>query len=168
MDSVKALGIEETPFGLRFCRPLPTRIDSNVLTTSSPAEIRILFPKDKNLVDPYVYMLLEQVEVCYYTEADSNLARSKGLIGFPGIQCRHCHGHAGIGKYFPATPEALTLNSVSQNLYSHLMKCNWCPQEIKDGMNFCKEQKGLREFSRPPPGWRKEFFLTLWGRLHGN
>jgi hypothetical protein len=165
-ESFKALSIEETTSGLRFTRPSSHHSEKE--TTSSPsAERRILFPEDKELVEPYLYFLLEQVEVCYYSDVDTAVARSKGKPGFAGMQCRHCNGHGGNGKYFPASPEALVVNSMTQNLYAHLMKCKFCPQEVRSELNYWKGQKSHKDHIKTP-GWRKEFFVKLWKRLHGN
>lgn len=125
----------------------------------------ICFPTDKELIPPYVYFLMRQVEPCNFTEADRFVARSKGPIGFAGFQCRHCQGHAGLGKYFPLTSKALSTNSTSQNIHAHLRKCRKCPDNLKDELVQLKAEKGRSP--RMVPGWRKTFFEMVWKRLHG-
>jgi len=124
----------------------------------------LVFADDAEMVPPYVYFLLRQVETCYFSEADRFVARSKGPIGFAGFQCRHCHGHAGLGKYFPVSSKSLSTNSTSQNVHAHLLKCRHCPPAVKQELLALKEEK-----SRAPrlePGWRKVFFDKIWARLH--
>ena len=126
----------------------------------------VCFPSDCDMVPPYVYFLMRQVELCHFTEADRFVARSKGPVGFAGFQCRHCKGHAGLGKYFPLTCKALSTNSTSQNIHAHVLKCRKCPPELKEELVFLKGEK-LRS-PRLVPGWRKTFFELVWKRLHPN
>jgi hypothetical protein len=124
----------------------------------------IIFPHDMEMIPPYVYFLMRQVEPCLFTEADRFVARSKGPVGYPGFQCRHCNGHAGLGKYFPVSSKSLSTNSTSQNIHAHLLKCRKCPDPVKDRLVQLKVEK-----SRAPrlePGWRKVFFDKVWARLH--
>ena len=125
----------------------------------------IVFPSDMETIPPYVYYLIRQVEPCRFSEADRFVARSKGPVGYPGFQCRHCNGHAGLGKYFPVTAKSLSTNSTSQNIHAHLLKCRKCPDQVKDRLVQLKIEKGLSP--RLEPGWRKVFFDKVWGRLHG-
>jgi hypothetical protein len=124
----------------------------------------IVYPHDMEMIPPYVYFLMRQVEPCLFTEADRFVARSKGPVGYPGFQCRHCQGHAGLGKYFPVSSKSLSTNSTSQNIHAHLLKCRKCPNVVKDRLVQLKIEK-----SRAPrlePGWRKVFFDKVWARLH--
>jgi hypothetical protein len=126
----------------------------------------IVFPQDMEMIPPYVYFLMRQVEPCLFTEADRFVARSKGPVGYPGFQCRHCNGHAGLGKYFPVSSKSLSTNSTSQNIHAHLLKCRKCPDVVKDRLVQLKIEK-----SRAPrlePGWRKIFFDQVWARLHNH
>jgi hypothetical protein len=124
----------------------------------------IVHREDIEMIPPYVYYLMRQVEPCLFTESDRFVARSKGPIGYPGFQCRHCNGHAGLGKYFPVSSKSLSTNSTSQNIHAHLLKCRKCPEPVKDQLVQLKIEK-----SRSPrlePGWRKVFFDKVWARLH--
>jgi hypothetical protein len=194
-DSAKALGLVDTHEGIRFgTNPLEMRSDvkritnlgddvmvqasrsesfdskcgdSSVASTQSKVTDSgfIVFREDVERIPPYVYYLMRQVEPCQFTEADRFVARSKGPVGYPGFQCRHCNGHAGLGKYFPVSAKSLSTNSTSQNIHAHLLKCRKCPDHIKDRLVQLKVEK-----SRSPrlePGWRKLFFDKVWGRLHG-
>lgn len=119
---------------------------------------------DMELVPAYVYFLMRQVESTHFTEADRFVARSKGPVGYAGFQCRHCHGHAGLGKYFPVTAKSLSTNSTSQNIHSHLLKCRKVAPYIKEQLITLKDEKGRSP--RLEPGWRRIFFEKIWSRLH--
>jgi hypothetical protein len=131
---------------------------------SSPSSGHIVFPEDMEMIPTYVYFLMRQVEPCRFTEADRFVARSKGPVGYPGFQCRHCQGHAGLGKYFPVSAKSLSTNSTSQNIHAHILKCRKTPGAVKDRLLQLKIEKGRSP--RLEPGWRKVFFDKVWARLH--
>ena len=121
-------------------------------------------PSDVDMIPPYVYSLMRQVEPCLFTEADRFVARSKGPVGYPGFQCRHCNGHAGLGKYFPVSSKSFSTNSTSQNIHAHMLKCRKCPEAVKEQLIQLKIEKSRA--ARLEPGWRKVFFDKVWHRLH--
>lgn len=188
-ESAKAMGMVDTQDGVRFSRdPNDSNIKKDALETmmkgrftstrlknmmntkiSETLQVEspkyIVFPEDESLVPPYVYFLMRQVQPCSFTEADRFIARSKSTIGFKGFECRYCSGHAGLGKYFPTSPKGLSTNSTSQNIYSHLMKCRRCPQDVKDKLERLKREK--YPWPRRTSGWRQSFFDKIWERLHG-
>lgn len=193
-ESAKTLGMVDTPEGIRFSRD-PAHVATNQRLSliaqapqissqeardseheKKPTSIgakksirdgeHIVSPEDIQMVPPYVYFLMRQVEGCHFTEADRFVARSKGPVGYPGFQCRHCNGHAGLGKYFPVTSKSLATNSTSQNIHAHLLKCRKCPLQIKEQLVSLKEEKG--KSPRLEPGWRKVFFDKIWSRIHGS
>eukprot|EP00536_Pseudo-nitzschia_multiseries_P013729 jgi/Psemu1/291033/fgenesh1_pg.606_\ len=124
----------------------------------------IVYANDIEMIPPYVHFLMRQVEPCLFTEADRFVARSKGPVGYPGFQCRHCHGHAGLGKYFPVSSKSLSTNSTSQNIHAHMLKCRKCPEPVKERLVQLKIEKSRA--ARLEPGWRKVFFDKVWKRLH--
>ena len=132
--------------------------------TPFPPGAHIVHSEDMEMIPPYVYFLMRQVEPCLFTEADRFVARSKGPVGYPGFQCRHCNGHAGLGKYFPVSSKSLSTNSTSQNIHAHLLKCLKCPEVFKDHLVQLKIEKSRQP--RLEPGWRKVFFDKVWSRLH--
>jgi len=183
-DSARVLGMIDTEEGIRFgCDLKLIRAEANtnsgvqndsseVTVTRAPSDTKaledgevIVSQEDMRIVPPYVYFLMSQVESCHFSEVDRFVARSKGPLGYPGFQCRHCSGHAGLGKYFPVSAKTLSTNSTSQNIHAHLLKCRKCPEEIKDKLVTLKAEKGRSP--RLEPGWRKVFFDKIWARLHG-
>lgn len=193
-DAAKALGMIDTVDGIRFSRSpsIPTNwtpsddiiTNADVDTTTSTVQNQsstdpntitlpsddtnsnyICLPTDQEIIPPYVYFLLRQVERCNFSESDRFVARSKGPVGFAGFQCKHCSGHAGLGKYFPLSCQSLGTNSTSQNIHAHLLKCRKVSVTIKTELLSLKEEK--RRSPRLVPGWRKTFFELVWKRLHG-
>lgn len=123
---------------------------------------------DRSLVKDYLYVLLSQMEQCYFSEEDRAGGRSKVKdcpIGYPGMQCRHCKGKAGFGRYFPGTLAALTSANSDRNIFNHIIKCRRCPQHIKDDLNHLQKQHQTLKNRR---GSRKLFFEKIWERLHGD
>lgn len=188
-DSARALGMVDTKDGIRFGSDPNGQPDKSKIATSQTLETSagqvynedggeeytegttlsdgdgIVYSGDTSMVPPYVHFLMRQTETCHFTEADRFVARSKGPVGYPGFQCRHCAGHAGLGKYFPVSAKSLSTNSTSQNIHAHLLKCRKCPVYVKEQLVNLKEEKGRTP--RLEPGWRKIFFDKVWIRLHG-
>jgi hypothetical protein len=187
IDSAKALGIADTRNGLRFthkisddenakkaaktllkskfCDDYSSSIDKDKESSNLVTKGKfIVFPDDEDIITPFLYTLLRQVESCQFTDADRYIARSRCSSGFHGFQCRHCSGHAGLGKYFPTSPKALSTNSTSQNIFSHVLKCKKCPEEVKEQLKKLKCEKG--HWTRRTTGWRQKFFEEVWKRLH--
>jgi hypothetical protein len=177
-DSARALGMVDTLEGIRFGtdpsnEPDIAQLEKDLSSKDTMKEGEkvgdgdfIVYPEDVSMVPPYVYFLMRQVESCHFTEADRFVARSKGPVGYPGFQCRHCSGHAGLGKYFPVSSKSLATNSTSQNIHAHLLKCSKTPPATKAQLVALKEEK--TKAPRLEPGWRKVFFDQVWIRLHGS
>jgi len=130
------------------------------------ANKELVLCSDKTEVSPYVFLLMSQVQPTTFTEADRFVARSKGPIGFAGFECRHCSGHAGLGKYFPSSAKNMCTNSTSQNIHSHLLKCRRVPQVVKAELDELK-RGGRSTDANLTNGWRRRFFDKVWMRLHG-
>lgn len=117
-------------------RPTTTALPTSGGTTAAAASAGrpVVEPEDRELVTDYLFLLLDQMEACAFTEEDRAGGRSKVKdcpVGFPGMQCKHCGGKAGFGRYFPATPGALTSANSDRNIYNHLLKCRRCPEHVR-------------------------------------
>lgn len=152
----------------------PNQYDHSTSTTkiSMPyrhePEVSLTNPDDKSMVSDYLFLLVSQMERCAFTEADRTGGRSKvktNEIGFPGLQCKHCCGKAGYGRYFPTSLNQLNLANSDRNMHNHLMKCWKCPIDIKERLTNLRAEKmnGEKSESR---GERKVFFKLVWDRLH--
>ena len=121
---------------------------------------------DKDLVTEYLYLLMEQMQTCRFVEADRIGGRSKikdNEVGFPGMECKHCQGRAGFGRYFPTSVAALSLANSDRNVYNHLLKCRRCPEKIKTDLTALQKSQSQAKNRR---GLRKLFFARLWKRIH--
>ena len=187
-DSAMRLGMVDTAHGVRFSRP-PGDLGAIISPATSSIIVRqpaspavqdlvllhndeqlpepIIREQDRQLVTDFLFLLMEQMQTCQFTEEDRSGGRSKikdNEVGFPGMQCRHCRGKAGLGRYFPSSVEALALANSDRNIYNHVQKCRRCPPQIKADLvrlskaqTQCKNKRGLR----------KLFFKRVWGRMHG-
>ena len=162
----------DTSRGVRFSRkpgdlgPLPSPATGLAPIMSMHKPKPVVRMDDKDLVTDYLYLLMEQMQTCRFTEEDRTGGRSKikdNQVGFPGMECRHCQGRAGFGRYFPSSVAALSLANSDRNVYNHLQKCRKCPDAIKaelirlqNNQHQCKNRRGLR----------KLFFNRIWSRMH--
>jgi hypothetical protein len=171
-DSATQLGMVDTPRGVRFIRspgdlgPTSDIEEGDVGVKRDGCE-PVVREEDRDLVTPYLYLLLEQMQTCFFTEEDRTGGRSKIKdieLNFPGYECRHCLGKAGFGRYFPSSVAALSLANSDRNVYNHLQKCRRCPPHVKNELvRLSKEQSQ----SKNKRGLRKLFFSRIWDRMHG-
>jgi len=170
-DSAKRLGMVDTPRGVRFIRPpgdMGGEAEPEVAThEQKDGGEAVVREEDKDLVTDYLFLLMEQMQSCFFTEEDRTGGRSKIKnipLKFPGYECRHCHGRAGFGRYFPSSVAALSLANSDRNVFNHLQKCRRCPPQIKkELLRLSKEQSQ----SKNRRGLRKLFFSRIWERMHG-
>mmetsp|Transcript_31147 Transcript_31147/g.73421 ORF Transcript_31147/g.73421 Transcript_31147/m.73421 type:complete len:650 (-) Transcript_31147:206-2155(-) len=174
-DSARRLGMVDTSQGVRFCRkpgdlgPIPSSVSGRApgdqqVPQHKPEEV--VRQEDKDLVTDYLFLLMDQMQTCRFTEEDRTGGRSKiknNEVGFPGMECRHCQGRAGFGRYFPSSVAALSLANSDRNVYNHLQKCRKCPESIK--AELVRLQKDQAQ-SKNRRGLRKLFFNRIWKRMH--
>jgi hypothetical protein len=171
-EAAMRLGLANTPDGIRFTTPPGDVVRPKCkMFTSSPQKeapsIPVVDAADKPLVTEYLFLLLEQMETCQFTEQDRTGGRSKVKdysVGYPGMQCKHCAGKAGFGRYFPGNLHALTSANSDRNIHNHITKCRRCPKEVRDELNRLQEEQSQCKNRR---GSRKIFFERIWSRLHG-
>jgi len=172
--SARRLGMEDTSMGIRFNRtpgsvaPLEAVVSPAEAPEEHPPSRALVFPDDKKLVTDYLFMLLEQMETCYFSEQDRVGGRSKVKncpTGYPGLQCKHCAGKAGFGRYFPVSIQALTSANSDRNIFNHIVKCRRCPDQIKQELQLYLSQQKHAKNRR---GLRKVFFQRVWQRMHGS
>lgn len=185
VTSAQRMGIVATEHGLRFSHPPGVLLDPPPTSTfqpekketqdfdttnsdsSSSSTESLVKSEDRFMVTDYLFLLMEQMERCYFTEQDRHGTRSKNnqehALGYPGMQCRHCRGKAGCGRYFPATLRALTSANSDRNLWNHLKKCRKCPDRIREQIDQLQLQSESEKNRR---GSRKQFFLNIWHRMH--
>ena len=167
-DSARRLGMVDTPHGVRFSRSPGDlgKPDEAPAPTRDPSSKPIVHDEDRELVTDYLFLLMNQMETCKFAEEDRTGGRSKikdNEVGFPGMQCKHCQGKAGFGRYFPTTASALALANSDRNIFNHIQKCRRCPQQVKSELvRLSKDQSQLKNRR----GLRKMFFQRVWSRMH--
>lgn len=180
-ESAGQLGMATTDDGIRFvgvpgdsCKFLTHERHSVNATLGSKKQwrkdptVEVVRQQDRQLVTDYLFLLLDQMEMCSFTEDDRSGGRSKVKnceAGYPGMQCKHCEGKAGFGRYFPATCQALTSANSDRNIHNHLVKCRRCPPYVQEELVRLHEQQQRYKNRR---GGRKQFFQRVWARMHPN
>ena len=166
------LGMEDTAMGIRFNRTPGDKFPHEAIsyakaTVEQPSSQAVVFEDDRKLVTDYLFTLLAQMETCYFAEQDRVGGRSKVKdcpIGYVGVQCKHCAGKAGFGRYFPVSIEALTSANSDRNIFNHIIKCRRCPIQVKQELHrYLEEQQDAKNRR----GLRKVFFQRVWQRMHG-
>jgi len=182
-DSAIMLGMADTEDGIRFsshpevnAQTRPTSMDHTDVSDSTVSNVNdedqfekaIVEEGDKDVISEYLFVLMSQMESCTFSEEDRSGSRSKVKdieVGFPGMQCKHCNGKAGVGRYFPFSIQALSLANSDRNIHNHIKKCRRCPDTVKHDLERLRvdAQKPAQKIKR---GSRKIFFSTVWARLH--
>jgi hypothetical protein len=172
VTSAKKLGLVDTAKGIRFGRD-PTipeekavsldilaQVASHVNTVNRP----LVLPEDKPLIADFLYVVMEQLQACRFTEADRNKRRLKD-VGCIGVECKHCAGQVDSRKFFWSSVSAVESNFVS--VHTHMMECKMVPETSKE--QLCELKKLRKEQTAAlKTGSQKAFFSRVWERLHGH
>lgn len=171
VTSAKKIGLADTPTGIRFGRD-PSKPESSgafsldilaqvafsVTTASKP----LVTPEDKPCIAEFLYVVMEQLQPCRFTEADRNKRRLKD-VGCIGVECKHCAGQVDSRKFFWSSVSAVESNFVS--VHTHVLECKSVPECLKARLielkNLRKEQTAALR-----TGSQKSFFARVWQRLH--
>eukprot|EP00984_Skeletonema_dohrnii_P035103 scaffold34616_cov159-Skeletonema_dohrnii-CCMP3373.AAC.8 len=126
--------------------------------------LSFLLASDLTLLTDYFILLFSQVTRGVMNETD--LARAKksrpcNVVGFFGIQCKHCGG-IDRGKYFPSC--AKNLCATPPTLHSHLLICPNVPETIKRALKLTKSRHKFAAMSKPS-GSQSAFFNNMWERI---
>ena len=79
-------------------------VSSNTIQLFNMSLVR---PEERFMVTDYLFVLMEQMEICYFSEQDRCGTRSKNnhehVLGFPGMQCRQVAKQV-VDDTFPSRP----------------------------------------------------------------
>lgn len=171
MSSARKIGLMDTPTGIRFGRD-PTKPESatsfsldilaQVAFTVTTASKPLVMPEDKPCIAEFLYVVMEQLQPCRFTEADRNKRRLKD-VGCIGVECKHCAGQVDSRKFFWSSVSAVESNFVS--VHTHVLECKCVPAPLKERL---LQLKGLRKEQTAAlrTGSQKSFFARVWQRLH--
>ncbi|KAL3802349.1 hypothetical protein HJC23_007174 [Cyclotella cryptica] len=171
IDSARKLGLADGPAGMYFSRDpaLPPPADDESLdilaqvATNAKTNFKpLVTPEDKPTIADFLYVVMEQLQPCLFTDADRNKRRSKNL-GSIGVECKHCAGKIDGRKFFWSSVSAAESNFVS--VHSHMMDCKYIPDELKTELARLKALR-REQTSRLRTGSQKAFFTRVWNRLH--
>ena len=171
VTSAKKIGLVDTPQGIRFGRD-PSKPDSpkafsldilaQVAFSVTTANKQLVLPSDKPCIAEFLYVVMEQLQPCRFTEADRNKRRLKD-VGCIGVECKHCAGQVDGRKFFWSSVSAVESNFVS--VHTHMLECRMVPEDLKKRL---AELKKLRKEQTAAlrTGSQKAFFARVWERLH--
>jgi len=177
VDSAKKIGLADGPAGMYFCRdPLlpPPPPDSDAESLDLLAQVAsgnnesigkepLVTLQDKPTIAEFLFLVMEQLRPCRFTDADRNKRRSKN-VGSIGVECKHCAGKIDGRKFFWSSVSAAESNFVS--VHSHMLGCKYIPDGMKVELTRLKALR-REQTSRLKTGSQKAFFTRVWARLHG-
>jgi hypothetical protein len=171
VTSAKKIGLVDTPEGIRFGRdpskPLSTQafsldILAQVAFSVTTASKQLVLPEDKPCIAEFLYVVMEQLQPCRFTEADRNKRRLKD-VGCIGVECKHCAGQVDSRKFFWSSVSAVESNFVS--VHTHMLECKMVPQSLKERLIELKKLR-KEQTAALKTGSQKAFFARVWRRLH--
>mmetsp|Transcript_49080 Transcript_49080/g.118915 ORF Transcript_49080/g.118915 Transcript_49080/m.118915 type:complete len:1089 (-) Transcript_49080:172-3438(-) len=170
ITSAKKIGLVDTSNGIRFSRDpnsfgekavsldILAQVASHVTTVNRP----LVAPEDKETIAEFLYVVMDQLQACRFTEADRNKRRLKD-VGCIGVECKHCAGQVDGRKFFWSSVNAVESNFVS--VHTHMMECRHVPNELKDELARLKKLR-KEQTTALKTGSQKAFFARVWKRLH--
>jgi hypothetical protein len=171
IDAGRKLGLADGPNGMYFSRdptlPPPSEeksldILAQVATNAKTNFKPLVTLEDKPTIAEFLYLVVEQLQPCRFTDADRNKRRSKNL-GSIGVECKHCAGKIDSRKFFWSSVSAAESNFVS--VHSHMMDCKYISREMKDELARLKALR-REQTNKLKSGSQKAFFTRVWNRLH--
>lgn len=172
VTSAKKIGMVDTEKGIRFSRDpnIPEEkavsldILAQVASHANSVNRPLVVPEDRPLIAEFLYVVMEQLQACRFTEADRNKRRLKN-IGCIGVECKHCAGQVDSRKFFWSSVSAVESNFVS--VHTHMMECRCIPDEMKERLSELKKLRKEQTFALKS-GSQKAFFSRVWERLHAH
>ena len=169
--SAKKLGLVDTPKGIRFGRDpskpqSPRSFSLDILAQAAfsvtTTNKKLVVPEDKETIAEFLYLVMEQLQPCRFTEADRNKRRLKD-VGCIGVECKHCAGQVDSRKFFWSSVSAVESNFVS--VHSHMFECRMVPDSLKERLTELKKLR-KEQTAKLMTGSQKAFFRRVWERLH--
>jgi len=171
VTSAQKLGLVNTSKGIRFGRDPSEPQQSKAVSLDILAQAafsvtttnkKLVLPEDKEKIADFLYVVMEQLQPCRFTEADRNKRRVRD-VGCIGVECKHCAGQVDSRKFFWSSVSAVESNFVS--VHTHMLECRMVPKPLKDHLI---ELKKLRKAQTAElmTGSQKAFFRRVWERLH--
>jgi hypothetical protein len=173
VTSAKKIGLVDTQRGIRFGRDPAKPEESKAFSLDilaqaafsvTTASKKLVVSEDKSAIAEFLYVVMEQLQPCRFTEADRNKRRLKD-VGCIGVECRHCAGQVDSRKFFWSSVNAVESNFVS--VHTHMLECRMVPDSLKQELAGLKSLR-KEQTSALRTGSQKAFFARVWQRLHDN
>lgn len=131
-----------------------------------PEDALLVREEDKLLLTDFLFYLMKQLRLVRFSESDRKTRggkRERIQIGYGGLECVHCGHIKKSRKFFWSGVDRLA-NSFAE-IPTHIFKCKYCPQPVKDALTQLK-QLHSEQMARLPRGSQKVFFRRVWKRIH--
>ena len=170
VTSAKKCGLIDTPTGIKFGRDPHAAVGNAAVSLDILAQVAVdltkrkplVLDEDRPLIADFLYVVMQQVQRCTFSEMDKNKRRNKE-VGSVGVECRHCVGQPTSRKFFWASVSAVESNFIS--LHTHLMECPFVPKEVTEELTNLKSLR-KEQTAKLKSGSQKAFFARVWKRLH--
>lgn len=171
VTSARKIGLVDTKQGIRFGRDPNKPEESKAFSLDILAEAafsvttankHLVVPEDKDTIAEFLYIVMEQLQPCRFTEADRNKRRLKD-VGCIGVECKHCAGQVDGRKFFWSSVNAVESNFVS--VHTHVLECRMIPDSLKAKIADLKMLR-KQQTAALKTGSQKAFFSRVWNRLH--
>ena len=136
----------------------------NISSRCSSSSQNLLRPSDKHLISDFIYLTIEQFELCFYTEDDAkDMHRKVRAIGMPGLACKHCM--SGKARFFFGTELGKNLKCLS----THIQNCANVSDQTKQLLSAAKMMHDYSAKDRASfSGSFRTFYDALWGRMNAH
>jgi len=150
----RAAGLNSPPFG---------RTAGQAWEDDTRSCVSLVLPSDRPFVAEFLFLLLTQAQPIRLTEAECIGNRRNLRVGMPGFGCRYCcrHRRLGLSRMFPARRR--TLPGKINDLYTHLRRCNVCPQNVKQELETSRQL--MNSGFHADQGATRDFFNRVWVRI---
>jgi hypothetical protein len=171
VTSAKKIGLVDTQRGIRFGRDPLVPEESKAFSLDilaaaafsvTTANKQLVVVEDKETIAEFLFVVMEQLQPCRFTEADRNKRRLKD-VGCIGVECKHCAGQVDGRKFFWSSVSAVESNFVS--VHTHMLECKMVPDSIKEKLATLKTLR-KQQTAALKTGSQKAFFTRVWKRLH--
>ena len=132
---------------------------STTIAGAHDDEIVLLLPEDEESISPFLYYLMQQVQLVRVQQDENHQYLP---IGLPGLGCSHCNNCSSSrrSQVFPLDRRTFP-NMVRKQLYNHIRRCERCPLEVKLELRRLKKMEVGNKISRE----ERLFFRELWFRM---
>ncbi len=132
---------------------------STTIAGAHDDEIDLLLPEDEESISPFLYYLMQQLELVRVQEDTTR----RLPIGLPGLGCSYCSSCSSPSRrsqVFPLDRRTFP-NMVRKQLYHHIKRCERCPLEVKLELRRLQKMEVGNKISRE----ERLFFKELWFRM---